>query len=221
MSGKEWEHESTAMSAYERLPTPISQDTLGLVGYGKIGKSWMREDFSNTNKSWLTSAGYSGQKVEAFARALGMKVLIADRRGIPDASIRDGRTAFDTVLRQSTVLVLTCPLDHSTANMISGKELQSMQSSCIVINVGRGGLVNEEAIIAALKARTIAGYATDVFPVEPATKENSLLLSSDIPNLTLSPHLAWYSSESIERQQASIQAIVEGFTNGNCVNVIC
>ncbi|KAF3393933.1 Glycerate dehydrogenase [Penicillium rolfsii] len=198
MSGKEWEQDSTGMSAYERLPTPINQDTLGLVGYGKIG-----------------------QKVEVFARALGMKVLIADRRGIPDASIRHGRTAFDAVLRQSTILVLTCPLDQSTANMISKKELQSMQSSCILINVGRGGLVKEEAIIAALKARTIAGYATDVFAVEPATKGNSSLLSSDIPNLTLSPHLAWYSSESIERQQASIQAIVEGFANGNYVNVIC
>lgn len=149
-----------------------------------------------------------------------MKVLIADRRGT-DASIRDGRAAFDTVLRQSTALVLTCPLDESTVNMISEKELQLIQSNGIVINVGRGGLVNEEAIVAALKARKIAGYATDVFPVEPATKENSLLLSSDIPNLTLSPHLAWYSSESIERQQASIQAIVDGFASGNCVNVVC
>lgn len=150
-----------------------------------------------------------------------MRVLIADRRGIPHASIRDGRTAFEIVLQQSTVLVLTCPLTELTANMISEKELQLIQSNCIVVNVGRGGLVNEEAIIAALKARKIAGYATDVFPVEPATKGNTLLLSSDIPNLTLSPHLAWYSSESIERQQASIQAIVEGFASGNCVNLVC
>jgi glycerate dehydrogenase len=164
---------------------------------------------------------YLGKKIEAFARALGMKVLIADRKGIPDGSTRDGRTAFDIVLQQSTVLVLTCPLDESTANMISEKQLQSIQSNCIVVNVGRGGLVNEEAMIAALKARKVAGYATDVFPVEPATKENSLLLSGDIPNLTLSPHLAWYSSESIERQQASIQAIVDGFASGNCVNVVC
>jgi glycerate dehydrogenase len=149
-----------------------------------------------------------------------MRVLVADRRGISNASIRDGRTAFEIVLEQSTVLVLTCPLTEMTANMISGNELQLIQSDCIVVNVGRGGLVNEEAIIAALKARKIAGYATDVFPVEPATKENTLLLSSDIPNLTLSPHLAWYSSESIERQQASIQAIVEGFASGNCVNLV-
>ncbi|CEJ54321.1 hypothetical protein PMG11_00639 [Penicillium brasilianum] len=198
LSGKEWELEPTGMTAYDRLPTPISQDTMGLVGYGKIGK-----------------------QIEKFARALGMNVLIADRRGIPDASIRDGRSAFENVLRQSTVLVLTCPLDESTANMISEKELQLIQSSGIVINVGRGGLVNEEAIVAALKAGKIAGYATDVFPVEPATKQNSLLLSSDIPNLTLSPHLAWYSSKSIERQQASIQAIVDGFASGNCVNVVC
>lgn len=90
-----------------------------------------------------------------------------------------------------------------------------------MVNVGRGGLVEEEALVSALKERKLAGYAADVFTTEPANVENSLLLSSGAPNLTLTPHIAWYNSSSLEAMLKAIQDIVEGFIAGSPVNKIC
>ncbi|KAJ5183520.1 hypothetical protein N7492_001136 [Penicillium capsulatum] len=196
MRGTEWARVPSGMEPFDRLPIPCSQDKMGIIGHGKIG-----------------------QKIAVFARALGMAVLIADRRGVSHPHIRQGRTAFEDVLQQATAIVLTYPWDESTTGMIAEKELGLMQPQSILINVGRGGLVNERDLIAALESRKIAGYTADVLAAEPATKQNSLLLSSAAPNLTLSPDIAWYNGTSIEC--VSIQSIVEGFVAGQEMNVVC
>lgn len=135
--------------------------------------------------------------------------------------VRTGRTEFETVIRQSTAIILTCPLTAETTNTISEKELASMKPGCVVVNVGRGGLVDEEPLVRALKEKRLAGYAADVFQTEPANVQNSLLLSSKAPNLTLSPHIAWYNSSSVDRMLQAIQDIVESFIAGSSINVIC
>lgn len=161
---------------------------------------------------------HTGKSVEKMARALGMKVLIADRKGATE--VRDGRVAFETALKECTVFILVCPLDVSTRNMIDEAEFNTMQPTSMIVNVGRGGIINEQALTAALRKGKISGAATDVFETEPATKENSPLLDPSIPNLVLSPHMAWYSAKSINGSLMGIKSNIEAWVAGKPQNVI-
>jgi glycerate dehydrogenase len=159
-----------------------------------------------------------GQFVERTGKALGMEVLVADRKDALE--LREGRTAFDKTIQKGTVFILSTPLDESTRNMISTPELEAMNTTAIVVNVGRGGVVNETALAKALKDGQIGGAATDVFEHEPATKENCPLLDESIPNLVLSPHSAWYSNRTINGTKRVAKANVEGFVIGERCNVV-
>lgn len=149
---------------------------------------------------------------------MGMTVLIAERKGAGE--VRPGRTAFPTTLKQGTVFMLTTPLDASTRNMISAAELETIDPSALIINVGRGGVINETALAAALRDGKIAGAATDVFASEPASKETCPLLDPSIPNLLLSPHVAWYSSRTINGTLEILKGNIEGFVRGQPRNVV-
>lgn len=147
-----------------------------------------------------------------------MKVLIAERKGAKEA--RDSRTAFDDALKQGTVFILTTPLDETTQDMISSTELELMDATSLLVNVGRGGVINEAALAKALREGKIAGAATDVFESEPATKENCPLLDPSIPNLILTPHIAWYSSRTIQGTVATVKDNVERFVAGQPQNLV-
>lgn len=147
-----------------------------------------------------------------------MTVMIAERK---DAQThREGRTSFHDVLVQSTVLILTCPLDATTRDMISTAELATLQPTANIINVGRGGVINEAALATALKEHRIGGAATDVFEVEPATREQCPLLDPAVPNLLLTPHVAWYSSSTIQGAMDMLRGNVEAFLAGKPQNVV-
>ncbi|KAF8847597.1 hypothetical protein BDZ45DRAFT_779638 [Acephala macrosclerotiorum] len=160
------------------------------------------------------------KRIEAIAKALGMSVIIADRKGVPQSFTRAGRIEFLETLQKSTAIVLCCPLDASTRGMIGKKELKTMDNKAILINVSRGGVVGEEALVEALRAGWIAGAATDVFATEPASASTSPLLAADVPNLTLSPHVAWYADSSIENLKRTIKSNIEGFVAGSPVNMV-
>jgi lactate dehydrogenase-like 2-hydroxyacid dehydrogenase len=153
-----------------------------------------------------------------MCKALDMNVLIAERKGSSD--VRPSRTAFDTVLKQCTTLFLTCPLDPSTHNMISHHELSLLSPTSILINVGRGGIVNEAALAAALKEGKLLGAGMDVFEHEPATKQNCPLLAEDIPGLVVTPHLAWYSDKTIAGTKETVRDTIEAFVKGESMNVV-
>ncbi|CAN9115859.1 unnamed protein product [Alternaria sp. RS040] len=192
-------------------PMTCKDEVMGVIGYGGIGK-----------------------RVAALGQALGMRVLIASRKtpatppldgGLPlpapDAS--DDRIPFDHVLRNSTVLVLSLPRNPETLNLISTAELEKMHPYTVLINIARGGIVHEAAVVQALKERRIAGYATDVYQVEPVGgPEDSPLLEEDIKdlNVTLSPHLAWFSTRSIKNLGEILKETIEGYVSGNDINVI-
>ncbi|KXJ91883.1 hypothetical protein Micbo1qcDRAFT_194879 [Microdochium bolleyi] len=173
-------------------PRTCGSEVLGIVGYGGVGK-----------------------KVEALARALGMTVLISGRKGDdPVATVEagaaedagggggkgDGRTPFDTLLRTASVVVLCCPRTPETLDLISTRELSLMPPHALLINVARGGVVDEPALLAALRARQIAGYATDVFLTEPAHADNSALVlgkgNAEGLNILTTPHIAWCAEET-------------------------
>ncbi|WP_306463326.1 NAD(P)-dependent oxidoreductase, partial [Klebsiella pneumoniae] len=116
--------------------------------------------------------GALGQATANLARALGMHVLLAERKG--QVECRDGYTSFEQVLAQSDVLSLHCPLTDETRNIISEAELAQMNPNALLINTGRGGLVDEQALVDALKRRQIAGAGVDVFSAEPADMDNPL-----------------------------------------------
>lgn len=160
----------------------------------------------------------TGKRVEKMCKALDMRVLIAERKGSSDT--RPSRAAFEDVLKQCTTLILTCPLDPSTRNMISHHELSLLSPTSILINVGRGGIVNEAALATALKEGKLLGAGMDVFEHEPATKQNCPLLADDVPGLVATPHLAWYSDRTIVGTKETVRDTIEAFVRGEPRNVV-
>lgn len=168
--------------------------TLGIIGYGFLGKS-----------------------VSKLAQAMGMNVLIAERRSA--ATVREGRTAFQEVLQRSDVITLHCPLTEETRNLIDEKEFQEMNQDSLLINTARGGLVNEGALIQALQEGLIAGAAFDVLSEEPPRKGNALL-DADLPNLIVTPHIAWASREAMQTLADQLVDNLEAFVKGEPRNLV-
>jgi len=151
----------------------LAGKTLGLVGYGSLARS-----------------------VEKLALAFGMKVLIAEHKGTK--AIREGRTAFEQVLRQSDVISLHCPLTEDTENLIAQADFEQMKGTALLVNTARGGIVNEHDLVLALNEKKIAGAATDVLSQEPPPNDN-VLLTAQLDNLIITPHIAWASKEARHR----------------------
>jgi lactate dehydrogenase-like 2-hydroxyacid dehydrogenase len=161
-----------------------------------------------------------------------MQVMIAARKAptapslgnvLPPSNVDDARVPFDQVLRQATVLVLALPRNPQTLNLISTEELAEMHPYAVLINIARGGIVDEGAVVAALKEKRIAGYATDVFEVEPVGgSEDTPLLADDAKdlNITVSPHLAWFSQRTIRNLGDILKETVEAWAKGDPINVI-
>lgn len=117
----------------------------------------------------------------------------------------------------ATVLVLCCPRTPDTLNMISESQLATMRADAVVVNVARGGIVAEEALLAALREGKIAGAAVDVFDTEPAGPETSLLLKPDAVqglNLVTTPHTAWIGMDTNLNLQRVLQENIDGFLVG-------
>ncbi len=140
--------------------------------------------------------GGIGQALAARAQAFGMHVLWGEHKNAKDC--RNGYTPFTQLIQQADVISLHCPLNEKTRNMIDETELKSMKPQAVLINVGRGGLVAEQALVAALKYGQLGGAGVDVLSEEPPVHGNPLL-SARLPNLIITPHMAWGSEEAIER----------------------
>ncbi|MGE3318320.1 MAG: 2-hydroxyacid dehydrogenase [Candidatus Berkiella sp.] len=149
----------------------LAGKTLGIVGYGSIGKG-----------------------VAEVAKALGMNVLIAAREN----DQRQGRVPLMALLPKVDVLSLHCPLTPNTRHLIDAKALASMKRGALLINVARGGLVDEQALAQALLSGHLGGAAVDVLSQEPPPKTHPLL-SRPIPRLIITPHVAWATRESRQR----------------------
>lgn len=139
--------------------------------------------------------GNLGQGVAKIAEAFGMTVKVAARDSNDQ---RADRVPLNVLLAEADVLSLHCPLTPETTNLISKKELGLMKPSAVLVNVARGGVVNESDLICALKQGEIAAAATDVLTVEPP-KDGNPLLDETLPNLIVTPHSAWGSEEARQR----------------------
>lgn len=167
--------------------------TLGIVGYGELGSA-----------------------VAQVAAVFGLSVLIAQRAS---GAAQAGRVALAELLPQVDVLSLHCPLTPLTRGLIGARELALMKPDALLINTARGGLVDEVALAAALRAGRLGGAGIDVLAEEPPRAANPLL-ATDIPNLIVTPHIAWASREARQRVIDAIAANIRAFLAGTPRNVV-
>lgn len=162
----------------------------------------------------LVGSGSLGQGVARLAEAFGMRVLRAEHKGA--ATVRPGYTAFDVVLKEADAVTLHCPLTAETTNLISHAELQAMKPSALLINTGRGGLVDELALVQALQEGWIAGAGFDVLTAEPPPAGHPLLAPEllALPNFLLTPHVAWASRPAMQVLADQLIDNIEAFIAG-------
>ncbi|HRH15178.1 MAG TPA: D-2-hydroxyacid dehydrogenase [Azonexus sp.] len=163
----------------------------------------------------LIGSGSLGNGVARLAAAFGMRVLRAEHKGI--ATPRPGYTAFEQVLREADAITLHCPLTSQTQGLIGEGELRAMKSSALLINTARGGLVDEAALIRALREGWIGGAGFDVITAEPPPDAHPLvdpeLLA--LPNFLLTPHVAWSSRPAMQTLADQLIDNIEAFVAGS------
>lgn len=147
----------------------------------------------------LIGSGSLGQAVATMGRALGMKVIFAQRRGQTIVSNTDDRLPFEQVLEQADVLSLHCPLTAETQNMLGMAEFERMAPRRpLLINTARGGLIDDQALEHALRQGWLGGAGIDVCTPEPPPADHILMRLLDLPNYILTPHIGWASQEAMQ-----------------------
>lgn len=162
--------------------------TFGIVGHGRIGAA-----------------------VARIARAFGMEVLSHRRTPGP------GNVDLDTLLATSDVVSLHCPLTPETRGLINAERLARMKPGAILINTGRGPLIDEAALAEALASGHLGGAGLDVLSVEPPAADHPLLRA---PNCLITPHVAWASRAARERLITATAANVAALLKGQAIHVV-
>lgn len=174
-------------------PEELTGMTLGIIGHGELGRA-----------------------VAQLAQAFGMRVVIGERRGDPP---RTGRVSFEELLARSDLISLHCPLNDQTRNLIGASELAQMKRGARLVNSARGGIVDELALAEALRNGHLAGAGVDVLSSEPPTGNNPLL-ASDIPNLILTPHIAWAGRQARQTIVSQLAANISAFIADAAIRVV-
>jgi glycerate dehydrogenase len=159
----------------------------------------------------LLGEGVIGQGMARIARGFGMRVLFADHE--PPKAPGIDYTPLDDLLRQSDVVSLHLPLGPGTRHIIGARELGLMKGGALLINTARGGLVDEAALVAALREGRIAGAGFDVLTAEPPRAGNPLL-DVKLPNLLVTPHVAWASRQAMQGLADQLMDNIEAFAAG-------
>ena len=196
-TSSEWVNKGTLTKLWPSgPPLGCSQETLAILGNGTLGT-----------------------RIAKLAKAVGFKdVIISERKN--STTVRPGRVRFSEALERATVFCVSLPKENDTVDLIAEKELRMMRPEALIINVARGGIVNEAALARALRGGWIAGAATDVLETEPGGPGSSPLLPDVakcepvVPNLTISSHIAWFSQSTIANYQRLLKEGVEGWVSG-------
>ena len=159
----------------------------------------------------ILGRGSLGRGVARLAEAFGMRVIWGEHRNA--AVVREGYVSFAAMLAESDAISLHCPLNDQTRGMIGEAELRAMKPDAVLINTARGGLVDEMALLRALKEGWIAGAGFDVLAKEPP-KEGNPLLDAQLPNLIVTPHVAWSSDNAMQALADQLIDNMEAFVRG-------
>lgn len=170
----------------------LSAMTIGIVGLGELGGA-----------------------VARTARHFGMEVLIARRPGTTGSG--DGRVDLDELLGRADVVSLHCPLNDATRNLIGKRELALMKRDAILVNTARGGLVDSAALLESLENGRIGGAAIDVLAKEPPV-DGDPLLDARLPNLLVTPHIAWATREARQAALGQLAEAIAAFQRGERMN---
>jgi glycerate dehydrogenase len=162
---------------------------LGIVGYGSLG-----------------------QAVGRVGEGFGMKLLISQRPGT-EGPPPPNRVSLERVIAESDVLSLHCPLTDATHHLLDTEAFSRMKRDALVINTARGALIDQQALADALRRGEIGGAGIDVLPVEPPPADDPLL-APDIPNLVVTPHIAWAAQEARQRVIDQLAENIESFLQG-------
>ena len=164
----------------------------------------------------VVGAGHIGMEVIKVAKALGMNILVHTRTPKADG---DGirYVSLDELLENSDYITLHCPLNEQTKHMINKDTIAKMKSSAIIINTGRGALINEADLCEALAAKRIAGAGLDVQEVEPPAEDSPLYT---LDNVIITPHMGWKGLETRQRLVGIIRDNVQAFLKGEPINVV-
>lgn len=187
-------HEAKQFCLLNHSLSDLRETVLGIVGFGVLG-----------------------QAMAQLGRAIGMEVIVAERKGA--TSVRHGRKSFGEVLQLSDVLSLHCPLTEETRNLIGDEELRQMKNSALLINTARGGLIDDYALIEALRTKRLGGAGIDVLRVEPP-REGNPLLEVDLSNLIVTPHNAWASRQAMQTLADQLVDNLEAFVRGEPRNLV-
>lgn len=161
-------------------------------------------------KKWgIIGLGNIGREVARLASAFGCDVSYTSTSGVVREEEYPALT-LEKLLAESDIISIHAPLNAKTLNLLGEKELSLMKPSAIIINVARGGIVNEEALAAALDGGVIRGAALDVFSTEPLT-DSPLYKIKERHKLLASPHNAWSSDDAIDRLIGCIAKNIEEF----------
>lgn len=155
--------------------------------------------------------GSLGVGVARLAEAFGMRVLWGERKGA--AVVRAGYVSFAEALATADAISLHCPLNEQTRGMIGEAELRAMKNDAVLVNTARGGLVDEAALAKALRQGWIAGAGFDVLSSEPPRNGNPLL-DAELPNLIVTPHVAWSSDKAMQALADQLIDNLEAFVRG-------
>lgn len=190
--------------------------------YVKSGRYSSQSGFCNfdekynelSGKTWgIIGMGNIGRSVARIAEAFGCKVIFYSASGNSTCTDYE-RVELETLLKESDVLSIHCPLSDRTRNLINRDTFKLMKRNAILINVARGPVVNDADLAEALNNGTIAGAGLDVLGVEPMEKDNPLGLIKDSRKLLITPHMAWASVESRQRCFDEVFENIRAFMEG-------
>ena len=196
------------------------QQQIGMLAKGDRSNFTKYLQVSHTEVNGKTlgvvGAGHIGMEVIKVAKALGMNILIHTRTPKSDG---DGirYVSLDELLENSDYITLHCPLNDQTKYMINKETIAKMKTNAVIVNTGRGPLINEADLCEALAAKRIAGAGLDVQEVEPPAEDSPLYT---LDNVIITPHMGWKGLETRQRLVGIIRDNVQAFFKGEPINVV-
>ena len=195
------------------------------VKSGEYGKAPMFTCFEPyftelEGKTWgIIGLGNIGRKVAQIASVFGCRVIFYSASGNNNTTEYE-RVDFDTLLAQSDIISLHCPLTDRTQNIMNAEAFAKMKKTAILINVARGPVVDEQALYDALTTGEIAAAGLDVLNKEPIAADNPLAQIKDSTKLFITPHMAWGSNEARTRCAKEVYLNIKSFLAGEERNVV-
>ena len=196
------------------------QKQIGMLAKGDRSNFTKHLQVSHTEVNGKTlgvvGAGHIGMEVIKVAKALGMHILVHTRTPKADG---DGirYVSLDELLENSDYITLHCPLNDQTKYIINKEAISKMKPSAVIVNTGRGPLINEADLCEALAAKRIAGAGLDVQEVEPPAEDSPLYT---LDNVIITPHMGWKGLETRQRLVGIIRDNVQAFFKGEPINVV-